>query len=517
MSWLNIFKESLQISYYTTILNAHEIALHVDHNVEDFGPPYTEKMIRGPFIGSSSVLSSFHIDLLSRCLTSAFSILDIFLALSIEEVRALPAFHFVRTIYASVILMKLFFSASAPKSELGHILDRDTLQVDTYVKNLVQKMTLAAGQEQCRSAAKFGMILTLLQSWWETQRADQAAARVATDSGGADRPKPIRSVESQGSTVPSERPPNELPMPKWSGAPQELPYSAGSRSASEAPRTPGLSQYKLPPFRYGAGVSSESPSTPPCTNSSGPTPPSEFGGSDSSNTPGSFRQNRPPPPLPPSFIPSTALQILSDIASRGAEGSKEQLPSLPPMMNGVIHNPQGFQSGQPQNTPSQPQLFQQQNPDKTQPKYLAIPHKPSHVHLPPPPEARAYYPVQCPGSVYTYAEGVFIPTSYPYTPGTGRTTYASAASMNPAVNGAGSEDGGGGGRGEGGGGGSGYYSQGPQAEGDAVGGDIEPDGRVEAGRVASWFADDLFWAVIDGLPASFDGGWGGMSMGGGVV
>ena len=108
--------------------------MHVDHNVEEFKPPFTEESIRSSGIEEqedSRPLTPAHIAALSTCLTSIDGVFEAFLSLDIETIRTLPILYFVRIAYAVVVLIKMFFAAAKPNSELGKVINKGTIPLFT--------------------------------------------------------------------------------------------------------------------------------------------------------------------------------------------------------------------------------------------------------------------------------------------------------------------------------------------------------------------------------------------------
>src|SRR5882724_8228226 len=109
----------LKMSEHVVNLYMHEVALHVDHNIEEFKPPFTEDALGGVGVGEQASLSSAHIAALSVCLNSVDGIFATFMELDVEAVRCLPVINFVRIAYAVVVLIKMYFTAAKPNSGLG--------------------------------------------------------------------------------------------------------------------------------------------------------------------------------------------------------------------------------------------------------------------------------------------------------------------------------------------------------------------------------------------------------------
>jgi hypothetical protein len=160
----------LKMSEHVVNLYMHEVALHVDHNVEEFKPPFTEDTLRGVGDTEQVSLTAAQISALSVCLTSIDGIFETFLKLDVETVRCLPAINFVRIAYAVVVLIKMYFAAVTPNSELGKVINKDNMKVEQYLDGLVDIFKASAAEEKSRPAAKFLMVLIMLKTWFHRQR-----------------------------------------------------------------------------------------------------------------------------------------------------------------------------------------------------------------------------------------------------------------------------------------------------------------------------------------------------------
>jgi hypothetical protein len=121
---------TLKMAEHVVNLYMHEVAMHVDHNVEEFKPPFTEESIRNTGLEedeASRPLTSAHITALSTCLTSIDGVFEAFLSLDVDIIRTLPILYFVRIAYAVVVLIKMFFAAAKPNSELGKVINKGTI------------------------------------------------------------------------------------------------------------------------------------------------------------------------------------------------------------------------------------------------------------------------------------------------------------------------------------------------------------------------------------------------------
>ncbi|KAE8444603.1 hypothetical protein EG329_014434 [Mollisiaceae sp. DMI_Dod_QoI] len=162
---------SLRVTEHVVNLYMHEVAMHVDHNVEEFKPPFTEDNLRGLGDNDQSLpLSAAHISALSVCLTSIDRIFETFLQFDVETIRCLPVANFVRVAYAVVVLIKMYFAAATPNSELGKIINKDNMKVEQYLDGLVGIFRASAAEEKSRPSGKFLMVLLMLKTWFHRQR-----------------------------------------------------------------------------------------------------------------------------------------------------------------------------------------------------------------------------------------------------------------------------------------------------------------------------------------------------------
>lgn len=158
------------MTHHVVNLYMHEVAMHVDHNVDEFKPPFSEDALRGVENHAPDALTAVQISALSSCLKSIDGIFETFFQFDAGTVRCLPIFNFIRVAYAVVVLIKMYFAAAAPNSELGKIIDKDNMKVEQYLDSLVELFKAAAAEEKSRPAAKFLMVLIMLKTWFHRQR-----------------------------------------------------------------------------------------------------------------------------------------------------------------------------------------------------------------------------------------------------------------------------------------------------------------------------------------------------------
>jgi hypothetical protein len=159
--------DAITLQYHYTQLHLHEIAMHDDHPVQDFMPPFgLEKILS---IQPYPRATSSYIDSTAISISSAQAFLDILLNMDIDTLRMIPIFNYVRMAYALITLVKLYISSKSPTSPIGAVLDSKSLKVGYYISALMETLIEATGPNECRAPYTFlGMVLRL-QGWHTSQ------------------------------------------------------------------------------------------------------------------------------------------------------------------------------------------------------------------------------------------------------------------------------------------------------------------------------------------------------------
>ena len=169
----------LAFNEHVSSLYMHEVALHINHNVDDFRAPFTEESLRAAS-GQSIILSSVHSKALSECLASVHGIFQVFFNFDISTIRALPIFYFVRLAYGVVVLIKLYFAVTAPGSELGKIMSKEDLQVEHQLDTLLRIFHTIDEEEAFRPARMFLIILGKMRHWFRANKDNKTLPRDAS-------------------------------------------------------------------------------------------------------------------------------------------------------------------------------------------------------------------------------------------------------------------------------------------------------------------------------------------------
>lgn len=181
-------------------LYMHEIAMHNEHNVDDFRPPYSSTLTEGPLDPES--VTQIHIASLTKCLHATHAAFDAFLSMDIHQLRSLPTHFFVRNSYAAVALIKLHTATSAKGSKTAAIFQSDELKVDLYLDRLITTLSKVADGNMCKVAGKFRMIFHGLRNWY-LKRTEASSGRGSREqSQSRVPPKSATGRIPYGSTPP---------------------------------------------------------------------------------------------------------------------------------------------------------------------------------------------------------------------------------------------------------------------------------------------------------------------------
>ncbi|KAK4447551.1 putative fungal-specific transcription protein [Podospora aff. communis PSN243] len=173
----DMLKPTLRMAFNVLNLYMHEIATHNDFQVtEDFKqmPPNADTF-RETY-SSVAPLTPAHINAISACLAAIDGIFEVFVSLDPLEIRCLPVYNFVRVAYAVVVLIKMYFAAASPKSELGKVISKDNMRVEMHLEKLLAVFHAVAADNKSRPATKFMLVLVMLRSWFHKQKQNQPGA-----------------------------------------------------------------------------------------------------------------------------------------------------------------------------------------------------------------------------------------------------------------------------------------------------------------------------------------------------
>lgn len=140
-------------------LYVHEIALHQNHNVDDFHHSRLNWERKEP-----SVITSLHVDALATLLQSSHKILDTYLSLEVSCARILPNLYIVWNAYAMVILIKIHWLVNCPDSKVGSLFAAE-VRTEFYLDAIQSKLNEVSADGHSPCAEAFGFVFMKLRIW----------------------------------------------------------------------------------------------------------------------------------------------------------------------------------------------------------------------------------------------------------------------------------------------------------------------------------------------------------------
>lgn len=161
------------MEHFENVVNLymHEIAMHVDHNIDDFKPPFLTDLTEDK---PSDMGTPAHVEALSSCLTAIHKTYDIFCSFDPSVLHDLPTLTFVRTSYCTVALVKLFNAASTPGNKLTEIFHPSVFKVEEYLDKVTQQLRAATEVDSGRVVTKFLAIVIMLKTWFSKRKEGKA-------------------------------------------------------------------------------------------------------------------------------------------------------------------------------------------------------------------------------------------------------------------------------------------------------------------------------------------------------
>jgi hypothetical protein len=239
------FIASLMLGYHQNNIYFHESVLEggsttlvdLQSDGNPLASPGADSPGAVPPRKTKSPLSVTYLNAVMACIDSSHALLDLFLSINIQSLRAAPIVDYVRPSYALVVLIKLFISATAPESELGVVLDPQNLKIDYYMKAILEKLQEAGGPNQLRVPINWLAITHQINGWYRMMIMKQAAQQAKGDWNSS------ANVKSEG-------------IPTWDAALNQttMPVGQAALNAASHLSTIHLQQDGLPSFEHDQSI-----------------------------------------------------------------------------------------------------------------------------------------------------------------------------------------------------------------------------------------------------------------------
>ena len=146
---------------------AHELALHVNHNIDEFAAPFAANSLRTCSFIDAQDLNASHLSALQTVIIASRGLLDAFFRLSVTDMLALPPYIYGgRVIYPVVLLMKIHKAITTSAKGAGDIIKADELHLEAYPEQLVVVSKHLIANDEHNALSRALLIMAQLRDWF---------------------------------------------------------------------------------------------------------------------------------------------------------------------------------------------------------------------------------------------------------------------------------------------------------------------------------------------------------------
>lgn len=197
----------LDFGRFATTLYAYELAMHVNHNIDEFKAPFSAKSLTSCGFVEMQTPKTSYFSMIRSIILAAQGLLDMFIGISVTDMLALPPHIYAgRVIYAVVLLMKLHKALSTSVDESKENVPVSQLRLEAYVEKLCLISKRLNAEDQRSSLSRAFLIMPQLQQWLR--------GHTSMSAGGTNQEtteKRIRTAYSGGSSLPVMRDQAKIP------------------------------------------------------------------------------------------------------------------------------------------------------------------------------------------------------------------------------------------------------------------------------------------------------------------
>ena len=126
----------------TATIYSHEIALHTDHNVDDFRPPAGRPGSAEHPGTTKDFITPSHLDALTKAVVAMRTAVETFISIfsTSEPIRCLPCLYMVWTAYAIVAMVRLDGALRSSNSRYAQVFLPD-LKIESYLDRIIECLT----------------------------------------------------------------------------------------------------------------------------------------------------------------------------------------------------------------------------------------------------------------------------------------------------------------------------------------------------------------------------------------
>lgn len=159
----------LEFGKKASLLYAHELALHINHNIDEFKAPFSTRSLRSYSFLDLQAPNTAYVSIIRTIILAVQGLLDTFIGLSISEMLSLPPHIYAgRVIYAVILLMKLHKALSASLGNLSEDIPVSHLRLETYIERLLLISKRLSSEDAGSSLSRAFLIMPQLKEWLQS-------------------------------------------------------------------------------------------------------------------------------------------------------------------------------------------------------------------------------------------------------------------------------------------------------------------------------------------------------------
>ncbi|PKY00105.1 hypothetical protein P168DRAFT_276538 [Aspergillus campestris IBT 28561] len=160
-------KAIVQFGRFASSVYAHELALHVNNNIDEFKAPFFAESLKTCKLVDVQDSNTSHLSMLRIIVIASRGLLDTFIKLSISDMLALPPHIYGgRVIYAVVLLMKLHKTITESGKESSNSIHFEELHLETYLEQLVTISKILIAKDERSALSRAFLIMPQLMGWF---------------------------------------------------------------------------------------------------------------------------------------------------------------------------------------------------------------------------------------------------------------------------------------------------------------------------------------------------------------
>lgn len=165
------YQALVQFGLFVASLYAHEPALHVSRNIDEFGAHFTSRSLKSCNFIDKGASDTWQWKTLRRVVVASHGLLDTFIGMALADKLVLPTpIYAGRVIYAVVLLVKVYMALNALVNTVDNCIQLVELRVEDYLKQLVVVGEELMVKDKYNALSRAFLVMVPLEEWFYKHR-----------------------------------------------------------------------------------------------------------------------------------------------------------------------------------------------------------------------------------------------------------------------------------------------------------------------------------------------------------